>query len=123
MFENGTMDDHTAGTRLRALRDEIETLKARRDEITDAIEDTPTAPAPSTLERIRNHLGRILANGTLAERKAAIEQLIAEIRITEHDEIIPVFKIPDKPPPPPTPPNRPRFAQCFGRWSRGDSNP
>jgi site-specific DNA recombinase len=93
-FENGTMDDETAGDRLKTLRREIETLKARRDHITDAIEDQPTAPEPSTLARIRAHLTKVITDGTSAERKATIERLIAEIRIDKDGEIIPVFKIP-----------------------------
>jgi site-specific DNA recombinase len=92
-FENGTMDDQIAGDRLKTLRHDIETLKARRDHITDAIDDQPTAPEPSTLARIRAHLDRVITEGTSAERKATIEDLIAEIRI-EDERIIPVFKIP-----------------------------
>ena len=92
-FENGTMDDETAGGRLKILRREIETLKARRDQVADAIEDQPTAPEPSTLARIRAHLTKVITDGTSAERKATIEDLIAEIRI-EDERIIPVFKIP-----------------------------
>lgn len=93
-FENGTMDEETAGDRLKALRREIETLKARRDHIADAIEDQPTAPEPSTLARIRDHLTKVITDGTSAERKATIEDLIAEIRIDKDERIIPVFKIP-----------------------------
>lgn len=93
-FEAGTMDEADAGPRLRELRTEIDTLKVRRDEIADAIEDEPSAPSPSTLDRIRAHLACVIAEGTSAERKATIEQLIAEIKITEDEEIIPVFKIP-----------------------------
>ena len=93
-FENGTMDEEDTGPRLRELRTEIEALKARRDEITDLISDEPAAPSPSTLDRIRKHLDHVIADGTSAERKATIEQLIAEIRITDDDKIIPVFRIP-----------------------------
>jgi site-specific DNA recombinase len=93
-FENGTMDEADAGTRLRELRTEIDTLTVRRDEIADAIEDEPAAPSPATLDRIRDHLARVIADGSSAERKATIEQLIAEIRLTEDDQVIPVFRIP-----------------------------
>ncbi len=93
-FENGTMDDEDAGPRLRELRAEIEALKGRRDEVADDIEHEPIAPEPTTLDRIRTHLAHVIANGTSAERKATIEQLIAEIRITDDERIIPVFKIP-----------------------------
>jgi DNA invertase Pin-like site-specific DNA recombinase len=51
-------------------------------------------PEPSTLARIRAHLTKVITDGTSAERKATIEDLIAEIRIDEDEGIIPVFKIP-----------------------------
>lgn len=93
-FENGTIDEADAGDRLRELRTEIDALKVRRDDIADTIQEQPAAPSPSTIERIRAHLGHVIAEGTSAERKATIEDLIAEIRITDDEQIIPVFKIP-----------------------------
>ncbi len=93
-FENGAMDEADAGPRLRELRAEIDALAVRRDEIADAIEDEPAAPSPATLDRIREHLANVIADGTSAERKATIEQLIAEIRITDDDKVIPVFRVP-----------------------------
>jgi site-specific DNA recombinase len=92
-FEAGTMDDDTCGPRLKALRHEIEQLKGRRDEITDTIDAEPAAPPAATIDAIRTYLGHVIADGTSAERKAAIEALIAEVRITD-ERIIPVFKIP-----------------------------
>jgi len=92
-FENGTMDDTTAGPRVTALRAEIDQLQARHHEITDAIGDEPAAPPSHTIERLGTYLHDILDSGTPAERKAAVEALIAEIRITG-EGIIPVFRIP-----------------------------
>ncbi|MFG1611088.1 hypothetical protein [Actinoplanes sp. NPDC049265] len=93
-FENGTIDEADAGDRLRELRTEIDALKVRRDDIADTIQEQPAAPSPSTIDRIRAHLGHVIAEGTSAERKATIEDLVAEIRITDDEHIIPVFKIP-----------------------------
>src|SRR5215207_2566290 len=93
-FENGTMDDTTAGPRLRELRLEIEQLTARRDDLAGTLDDEPAAPAPESIERIVRYLHQTLTAGTSAERKAAIESLIAEVRITDEGVIIPVFKLP-----------------------------
>ena len=93
-FENGTIDEADAGSRLRELRTEIDALTVRRDEITDAIEEEPAPPSPATLDRIRQHLAYVIAEGTSAERKATVEQLIAEIRLNEDNHVIPVFRIP-----------------------------
>jgi site-specific DNA recombinase len=96
-FENGTMDEEDTGPRLRELRTEIEALKVRRDEITDLISDEPVAPSPSTLAKTRARLEHVITNGDSPERKAIIEELIAEIRIIG-DEIIPVFRLPSDEP-------------------------
>jgi site-specific DNA recombinase len=82
------MDDTTAGPRITALRTEIDQLQARHHEITDTIGDQPAAPPPHTIQRLGTYLHDILDAGTPAERNAAIEALIAEIRITE-EGIIP----------------------------------
>ena len=92
-FENGTMDDTTAGPRLKTLRGESEQLKARAEEITDTIDAEPSGPPQGTIERLQTYLNDTVTSGTPAERKAAIEALIAEIRITEQG-VIPVIRIP-----------------------------
>jgi site-specific DNA recombinase len=93
-FENGTMDDTTAGDRLKALRGEIAQLTAHADELADAMGSEPTAPPPGTIERLQTYLADTITSGTQAERKAVIEALVAEIRITE-EGVIPVFRIPE----------------------------
>ncbi len=116
-FENGTMDDETAGDRLKKLRSEIAQLTARADELNDMMTGEPTPPPPGTLERLQAYLADAITNGTANERKAAIEALIAEIRITD-EGVIPVFRIsgpacrsrPATAPPPSPEPNR------FARW-------
>jgi len=92
-FENGTMDDTTAGPRLRELRDDITRLRARHAELTDTI-SAPQPPPAATLDHLRGYLPRLLtAHGPAIERKAAIETLIHEIRITDQG-LTPVYKIP-----------------------------
>jgi site-specific DNA recombinase len=53
----------------------------------------PTPPPPGTIERLHTYLADTIASGTPAERKAAIEALVAEVRVTE-EGVIPVFRIP-----------------------------
>ena len=92
-FENGTMDDTTAGDRLKVLRGEIAQLTARADKLSDTMGNEPAPPPPGTIERLQTFLADTLASGTPAEHKAAIEALVAEIRITD-EGVIPVFRIP-----------------------------
>jgi site-specific DNA recombinase len=92
-FENGTMDDETAGPRIGELRREIEQLKARRDDVTDSLDNEPEPPSSDTIDRLRAELAYTVTEGTSGERKRAIEALVAEVRITD-EGVIPVFKIP-----------------------------
>ncbi|WP_434742462.1 recombinase family protein [Micromonospora sp. SH-82] len=102
-FENGTMDDTTAGPRIRDLRHRLTQLHTRHAELETDLTTQPTAPPPGTITRIRDHLTAIMTSGTTAERKAAIETLIAEVRLTDQG-VVPVFKIPtDTTMPPPNP--------------------
>ena len=92
-FENGTMDDETAGPRIKELRREAEQLKARLDDLTDHLDQQPEAPSPAVITQVRTYLAGTIATGTSGERKRAIEALVAEVRITDQG-LIPVFKIP-----------------------------
>ncbi|RKF23872.1 recombinase family protein [Micromonospora globbae] len=100
-FENGTMDDATAGPRIRELRQRLAQLQARHTELEADLTAQPTLPSPGTVARIRDHLSTIMASGSATERKAAIEALIAEVQLTDQG-VVPVFKIPtDTTMPPP----------------------
>jgi site-specific DNA recombinase len=92
-FENGTMDDTTAGQRLKVLHGQIARLTARAEELTEALSHEPAPPAPGVIADLQAFLADAIASGTPAERKAAIEALVAEVRITDHG-LIPVFRIP-----------------------------
>ncbi|WP_435123364.1 recombinase family protein [Micromonospora tulbaghiae] len=100
-FENGTMDDATAGPRIRELRQRLAQLQARHTELEAGLTSQPGPPPPGTVARIRDHLSTIMTSGTATERKAAIETLIAEVQLTDQG-VVPVFKIPtDTTMPPP----------------------
>ncbi|GAA0708244.1 hypothetical protein GCM10010199_03010 [Dactylosporangium roseum] len=94
-FEAGTMDDTTAGPRIRDLRNQLAQQQTRRAQL-DA---QPATPEPETLARA--YLQHVI---TTAASEAAIETLIAEVKLTDQG-VIPVFKIPapDTPMPPPDP--------------------
>jgi site-specific DNA recombinase len=94
------MDDATAGQRLSTLRGQIAQLTARAGELAETIGNQPAPPPPGVIENLHACLTDAIASGTPAERKAAIEALVAEVRITE-DGLIPVFRIPSPRPPVP----------------------
>ena len=100
-FENGTMDDATAGPRIRELRHRLTQLQARHAQLADELARQPAPPPPGTIARIREHLTDIMNRGTVTECKAAIETLIHEVQLTPQGAV-PVFKIPtDTTMPPP----------------------
>jgi site-specific DNA recombinase len=87
------MDDATAGQRLKTLHGQVALLTIRAEELTEALSDEPAPPPPGAIEDLQEYLANAIANGTPAERKAVIEALVAEVRITD-DALIPVFRIP-----------------------------
>ncbi|MEU7868129.1 recombinase family protein [Dactylosporangium sp. NPDC049140] len=103
-FEAGTMDDTSAGPRIRELRDQLAQQQARHAQLDTELATQPAAPEPDTLAHVRTYLQQVMATGTTAARKAAIEALIAEVQLTDQG-VVPVFKIPtqDTPMPPPNP--------------------
>ncbi|WP_330252907.1 recombinase family protein [Nocardia sp. NBC_00565] len=102
-FENGTMDEQLIGDRLAQLRANSRQLTHRRDELTATLDSAPTGPDPATLTDIADHITELITTGTDHARKTLIETLIAEIKITGPDTIVPVFRIPQPPADPHTP--------------------
>ncbi|PPJ24454.1 recombinase family protein, partial [Nocardia nova] len=96
-FENGTMDEQLIGDRLTQLRATGRQLAHRRDELTATLATAPTGPDPATLTSIADHITELITTGTDHTRKALVETLIAEIKITGPDAVIPVFRIPQTP--------------------------
>jgi site-specific DNA recombinase len=79
-FENGTLDPEDLAPRLAHLKARTAQLHARHDELT---------------AQIAEHIDDIIRSGTQNQRKALIETLIARIKITGPDRIVPVFRIPN----------------------------
>ncbi len=93
-FERGTLDEETLATRLEALRTKQKQLRQRQAELTEELDDEPAMPARSTLRTIVKHIETIIETGDDLRRKALIEALIAEVKITGPDRLVPIFKIP-----------------------------
>ncbi len=93
-FENGTIDDELVGPRLAELRATSKQLATRRDELAAALDAEPTAPDTATLTEVAEHITDTINSGTDQTRKALIETLIAEIKITGPGTLVPVFRIP-----------------------------
>ncbi|MFL6140390.1 MAG: zinc ribbon domain-containing protein [Labedaea sp.] len=93
-FERGTMDEDLVADRLTALRTTTKQLRIRRDELTLALDEEPTAPEPVTLAGVADHITEIITSGTHNQTKALVEALVAKVTITGPDRLVPVFRIP-----------------------------
>ena len=51
-------------------------------------------PPPATLSQVADNIDRIIAAGSHSQRKALIEALVAQVKITGPGRIVPVFRIP-----------------------------
>ena len=92
-FERGTLDEDLA-ERLAALKTTRQQLTARRDELTAALDDVPTAPDPALLDQVADHLAEIISTGTPNQRKTLVGALVDRVIITGPDRLVPVFRIP-----------------------------
>ena len=93
-FERGTMEEELVADRLVELRTTTKQLRSRRDELTLALDDEPTAPEEDILVQIANWITEIITTGSHNKRKALVEALVARVIVTGPDRLRPVFRIP-----------------------------
>ncbi|MGH7802887.1 MAG: recombinase family protein, partial [Candidatus Binatia bacterium] len=94
-FESGTMREAVAAPRVEKLVSEITALNARRAELADELAETdPEAPDEHALGELREELQAALDAGSVAQRKALLQQLVVEIRVKDRSWIQPTFRVP-----------------------------
>jgi site-specific DNA recombinase len=96
-FENGTLDPEDLAGRLAQLKARSAQLRARRDDLAEQVAAVPGTPPAATLRQVADRIADIVASGSHSQRKALIEVLIAQIKITGPGRIVPVFRIPQPP--------------------------
>jgi site-specific DNA recombinase len=94
-FEDGTMPEAQCGARVRELSQQLLDLRARHDELTEAIEaSSAVAPSAEVLAELRNRIADAIECGTPAEQKALVQALVAEVAVTSRDHVEPFFRVP-----------------------------
>jgi site-specific DNA recombinase len=93
-FENGTLDPEDLACRRAALNARTRQLTARRDELASQLDAEPVVPPSATLIEVADHIDEVIASGTHSQRKALIEALVAQVKITGPGRVVPVFRIP-----------------------------
>lgn len=94
-FETGSLDADTCGHRVRDLKIRIQQLTHRRADLEHALNSAPGRPSQQAIDKLRGILTHVLQHGTPGQRKALIEENIAEIQF-KGTQLIPVFKIPEE---------------------------
>ncbi len=93
-FENGTLDPEDLAGRLAQLKARSRQLIARRDELANQLDAEPAMPSATTLREVTEHIDQVIGSGSHNQRKALIEALVAQVKITGPGRIVPVFRIP-----------------------------
>jgi len=103
-FENGTLDESLFGERIKALSARSTELRARREELEDAIaNETVPMPSREELQVIRNIVATALKEGDAAAQKRLVQEVVQEIRVQDRGHIVPIFRIPTTDETPPNP--------------------
>jgi site-specific DNA recombinase len=92
-FENGTLAERTCGSRVDDLTTKLDQLKIRQADLNELVHAQPKPPSTEEIEELRRTLAHILTQGTPGQRKAIIEEHVAEIKI-QGAQLIPIFMIP-----------------------------
>ncbi|HSH59220.1 MAG TPA: hypothetical protein VK988_06175 [Acidimicrobiales bacterium] len=79
-FEDNTMPEARCSERVRVLGKELAALRARRDELGDALDATAAVPpSEEVLAELRARIAEAIDKGTDAERKVLVQALVHEV--------------------------------------------
>ncbi len=94
-FEDETMPENQCGERVRVLGKELAALRARRDELADALDATAVVPpSEEVLAELRTRIAEAIDKGSDADRKVLLQALVHEVSVTGRDHIEPFFRVP-----------------------------
>lgn len=98
-FESGGLTEDTLVERIRTLGERAAELRARRAELVAALEDKAEdgefdVPDAKTMAALSPHVRKALTKGGWPERKALMQALIHEVKVTSRQHIVPTFRVP-----------------------------
>ncbi len=93
-FENGTLDPEDLAGRLAQLKNRSRQLAAQHDMLASQLASAPAMPPPAALCQVADRISEVIRAGSHNQRKALIEALVAQVKITGPGRIVPVFRIP-----------------------------
>jgi site-specific DNA recombinase len=95
-FEAKTMDEAICGRRVQKLAIELTQLQDREAELRHTLADDPEPPMPEDINELRDHIADVIHNGDERSRKALLQALTWEIKITGRHKVKPTFVVPLK---------------------------
>jgi site-specific DNA recombinase len=98
-FEHGTMPESACGARIKQLTSKLQGLEGRRQELEAQHDQAPPPLGKDDLAMLKTHVREVIEHGDPPTRKALLQALIHEIRVTDRSEIHPVFSLPAVRPP------------------------
>jgi site-specific DNA recombinase len=93
-FEAGTLPEATCSKRLDAIAERAVELRARRVDLSAALEDEPRAPSEGQLAKVRKLILKAMKEGSMAERKVLMNALVHEVTVTSRADVVPLFRFP-----------------------------
>ncbi len=94
-FETGAMSEKVCAPRVEALTEQLAQLRTRQAELGAASDAAgPGGVSASQMQELRGQVDEILSHGQLLQRKALLQELVAEIRVESRESITPIFRVP-----------------------------
>lgn len=93
-YEDSKIDRDTVARRVEKISEQVRQLRHRRHELIFLLDADAEEPDGTHLTQIRDRITEIINIGTVHERKAMCEALIAELRIDRAAAATPVIRVP-----------------------------
>jgi len=88
----------TLAGRVEELEARLAGVRKRREEIQDELErETVREPSQADLRGAINAIAEAMENGNPSQRKALLQELVAEIRVESREAIFPTYRLPNGP--------------------------
>lgn len=89
------MPEAQCGQRVRELGQQLIELRARSDDLAEALDGTAVLPpSEAVLTELRTRIAEAIDTGTDAERKVLLQALVHNVSVTSRDHIEPFFRVP-----------------------------
>ena len=94
-FEQGELSAALCQERVRCHRERLEALREQETELSRRLAtEAHTSPDTAALPGLADELEEILANGSPEQAKELLRLLVKEIRVYDHTNIVPTYRVP-----------------------------